>query len=306
MYNEELKKTYIKKNEYINLNLETVMTKLFDELEPIEIELNKDASNFTIFEILSFYKSLCTASLERLLVMNSQMSKYTSYCLGNSLVKDNQNHYEEIDNEILLQCVNLAKAKDQIISREELLNEIYQLPNPSDQFLILGLFEGISGQKNSDFFDLNMKNFSGNKVILPTRELIVSDKLVSLAEESASEYTYYAYKANGDFRELNYLSTDANIIKQMYNAKEDTEAVKRQRIYNKLTRTKKYLGRECYTRSALLESGRIEMIKNLMTGNNVENLDETIRKHQDDIAHRYGRIYSIPRYILKYKEYFIN
>lgn len=304
MYDEKLKNAYIDEHEYMNLNLKTVMTKLFNELEPVEEKLNKDSSNFTVAEILDFYKSLCTASLERLLVTNSQMHKYAAYCLKNSLVKDNQNHYEEIGNETLMRCLNLAKAKDKIIAREDLLKEIYQLPNPSDQFLVLAMFEGIGGKKNSDFFELNARDFKDGKVYLPNRELEISNVLNSLAEEASNEYVYYAYKADGDFRELNYLSTDTNIIKQMYNAKEDTEAVKRQRIYNKLIRIKNYLGRECYTRAALLESGRIEMIKEFMREDDTQNLDETIRKHQKEISYRYGFIYSIPRYILKYGDYF--
>ena len=46
-------------------------------------------------------------------------------------------------------CVNKALFNMKIVSKNTILNWVEQLPNPKDQFVLLGLFEGIKGK---DFF----------------------------------------------------------------------------------------------------------------------------------------------------------
>ena len=62
---------------------------------------NKDCSEFTVAEIINFYKSLCSTSFYTMKNTNGFLKAYTSYCIKNNLVKDGQNHYTEISDELL-------------------------------------------------------------------------------------------------------------------------------------------------------------------------------------------------------------
>lgn len=303
MYNKELKLQYIDDNEYLNLQLRTIMLQAFESTEPLEDSLQKDVSNFTVKEIIAYYKTLCTASLERLMVLNSQLSRYTNYCLNNYSVQDNQNHYLEIDVDILKTCLNVGKIEASIVTREELLADIESLPNPSERFLVLAIYEGILGKQYSELANLNIRQFHDGIVDLGTRQLTVSNELVKLAEESTDEYFYYCYVADGSFKQKNYLYSDDNIIKSLYNAKHTDLKNKRKVIYNRLIRIKSFLGKEAYTAAGLIESGRIGMIREYMKKDNI-NVNVALKRYDSEINQRYGKIYSVSRYLLKYKSFF--
>lgn len=302
MRNKEMKQRYIIENEYTNLMLSTVMNVVFTNITYMEDMLEKDCCNFTVDEIITYYKMMCTASLETLMVLNSNLSKYTTWAIANGFSKDNQNHYAELDTKTLNTCINLGKFNDMIITRDELLKESQLMPNVSDQFLVLALFEGVCGKQYKELINLKVDQFNGNNLHLEDRTITVSDKLVELAEESASTYDYYGYASDGSFVEKKYKASDDCVLKQMYNATNTTNVAKRRCVYNKLARIKDFCGREVYSTSGLLESGRLSYIRELAVryGNDYE---KTVRVEIENISHRYGNIYSIPRYLIKYAEY---
>ena len=95
MFNEEIKERYIKEKKSTTIMPKTFLEDIFKNIESYEIKLNKDACNFTTFEITEYYSLLNISSLEFLKVMNNQLALYTEWCQSSNLVKDNQNHYRE-------------------------------------------------------------------------------------------------------------------------------------------------------------------------------------------------------------------
>ena len=96
------------------------------------------------------------------------------------------------------------------------------------------------------------------------------------------------------------------MFKQTFNAKQDTQIRKRQRLYTRLNRIKDYLGNPAINTTSLEESGRIDYIvslagKELNTGIEIE---QTIRKYDTEITNKYGQIRSVPAYLLNYARYF--
>ena len=123
MYNEELKLEYIKENKDRNFALEEISKRLFNQIEETEIKFGKDCCEFTISEIIDYYKSRLSASLESLNVINSNLKLYTNWCMvKKGMVEDHQNHYMEISIELLNQCLNLGLTMSKIISRKDLFN----------------------------------------------------------------------------------------------------------------------------------------------------------------------------------------
>lgn len=301
MYNAELKEQYLTESEYRNLTLRYSMTSRFNKIEKTEERLGKDLSNFTVNEIIDYYKSLCFTSFETINMLNSQFKIYTNYCLNRHLVVDNQNHYCEINNDIILSCVNIGLINEKIVTRKDLLHIMSQLYNPSEKFLVLALFEGICGKNMCELLDLKYEDFHDGKVYLCTgRELEVSDELVNLAKLSSETYEYVAYNNSGKEKEYSFDKSDPNILKKLYNCSSEDDIRKRQRLYNKIIRMRSYLGANCISNLALNESGRIHKVIELCAQENIP-FKECLMKHKE-LDYIYGRVYSYSTYMLKYGE----
>lgn len=295
MYNEEIKSEFIKESIGDNPQLEVILPRIFRYAEKIEHEKNRDISNWGIKDIISYYKSLCIGSVDSLKVMNSQLRRYTEFCQYKNLLLDNQNHFNEITYDILLTCVNKGLIYNSIVTKKDLYEYIDEMNIVADAFLSLALFEGIGGSKLIDFNKLTLSDFEGNKVKLESgRTLKVSNKLLALAVESSN--TYY-FKTNA--RLVRYKDNDKRIIKDKANSFSDEQRLVR--YQHQLIRLRKSTGNKFFSASTLNESGRIDMIMNLSKehGMSYEEIlsDEKLR---NVIEYRYGKIYSLSRYLKKY------
>ena len=262
MYNEVIKKRYIQEKESNTSIPDKYLERLFNKTKIFEESLNKDISCFTAYEIIDFYKTISISTFETLLVMNNHLSLYTQWSLQESLVPDCQNHYAEIKNDTLLQCINTVKLDKSIITRKELYEWLAKLDNPGDKFVMLCLFEGIKGKDFCEISNLKISDFSGNKVNLCTgREIIVSDKLVELANETDQTYVYYS--VNKTSQKEYPLEDEGYILKKYHNCKDGVDAYQRgRRIYQKLLRnfTEVLDSKEYMKPNALTISGMIEFI----------------------------------------------
>jgi len=263
MYNEEIKKRYIVEKENSTSIPEGFLYKQFSKTESFENFYGKDLCNFTKHEILNMYKTFNTSSLDFLTVINSHFSLYTQWCLCQNLVEDFQNHFSVIDRESLLTCVNTIAIKKSIITRETLYDWIRQLPNPSDGFVMLALFEGIKGKEFCEIINLKMSDFEENTVTLCTgRKFKVSDKLVELAKESNETLDYYSITGKGK-KQVQLMAEDL-VVKNYPNCDDnvDTFTLGR-RIYRKVIRSFDFLGvSEWMKPNSLVESGKIDYINN--------------------------------------------
>lgn len=306
MYNESIKKRYIDLNPNNNLHFHRVMTNYFDRAEDSEKRYGKDLSQFTSAEIMGMYKSFCTPSLSMLVVINNQFQNYTSWYMKEIANKDNQNHYREMRDEILMQCISLTSYNRNIVSRKQLLELIKNFQNPYEQFLYLGLFEGIRGEQMSDFFELRISDFDKKKktVRLPNREIPISNELIHYAEESSD--TYQMYNIDGEPVTRGKLhEEDDRIIKCPKSVGFETSHYERtQLLYRIMRKTKRYdFVPKSLSITMLLESGRIELVKRKMKEQNQDSVEATIRSNWELIELIYGRIVSIPKWLLKYEMY---
>lgn len=302
MYNATIKEQYILDNESRNLNLRQCTTVFFNNSEKMETELQKDIYDFTISEIIDFYKSLCFTSYETLLVYTSQLKMYVNYCLNRNLVKDSQNHFNELTSELIFDCINQGLMHDKIVSREDLLRILNtQCGNPSDKFLCLALFEGICGKELCDLTNLYYSDFKGNKLILSSgTEITVSNELLNYAYESSITWEYESFTESKG-RNFQYDKTDKRILKRLYNATlEEHPKNLAQRTHSKLRRIRDFTEMNCFTVNGLMESGRIYNLKCFMQSENIS-FEEALKKHKelDDL---YGKIPSYVVYLRKYSE----
>ena len=298
-YNESFKLQYLKDEAGRNKVLKLNVTLLFRRIAMWEESLNKDLYDFSVQEILGYYKYLSTTSLESLMVANNQYKLYTAYALKRGVIKDNQNHYDEIDLPTLKTCLFTGLAEDKIITRTELLDllESSSVENVSDKVIALALFEGICGKELIELTQLEPTDINPqtNIVKLCTgRELEISDKLKTWCLESAEEYTYY--NSLNKIGNKSYISSDTRVLKRLSNSTVDSIHQRHKTINRRLDHLIDVTGCSAFGVGSLRESGRLEMIKGLREQG--LSLDEALKDTQ--MEERYGKILSRKRYILKY------
>lgn len=305
------KEEFLKDYEKQNINAVKSIKVLFQKIAPYETKYEKDCSEFTINEIINFYKSLCSTSFYTMKNTNGFLKAYATYCIKNNLVKDGQNHYDEITDELLNNCLNYVLCNSKIISRKELEHLLYNnetwLKNPVDKFIIYALFEGIGGKEFCEIVNMRIEDFRVHEdqeykysVKLCTgREIMVDDRLFYLAEESAETNIYYAYEQE---REYNFTSDPGKIVKQMYNSTSTNMNPKA--IANKLLRLRKFLNCAAISSAALKESGRIDMIKKLHEEEPDKSYWQICCDHKDELSYKYGQLNSFKTYLLRYEEFF--
>lgn len=301
-YNSNFKCSYIQdvKDRYKYASqVEDNIGLLFRRVEDWEKDKEKDIYDWSVEEIIEFYKWLSTPSLESLMIMNNQYKLYAAFALKNGMIRDNQNHFDEIDLETLNTCVNYGLIKRQIITRKNLLDILTSsdVENISDQVIALAIFEGIGGKNMEELTALEPTdiNIQTKEVsLISGRKFKISDKLIAWCFESADEYNYY--NSMSKISNKSYLLSDTRVIKRLSNSTVDSVQQRHKTINRRLDHIKALTNCGAFAIGALRESGRLEMIRNLR--NSGLSLDEALKN--DEMTYRYGIITSRKRYCLKF------
>lgn len=298
MFNSEIKGRYIVEKEKTTVVPDNFFNRIFSKSEPFEKSLNKDICNFTVSEIVDFYKIINTSSIHSLNVINSALSLYTQWCLSESLVLDGQNHFSEISQEQYESMINIALKTKKIFSRKDVLNWVEELFNPSDGFLILGLFEGICGIRHREFYELKYSDFANGRVKLNSgRTIPVSDKLISLAEESVKEDVYYS----GTERSERIVEQGDIILRSVRPSGIGASPEKfDKRILMRINRITKFLGIEWCSGNDFIISGKIDFITRRSNELGISGRDYLYGIGEKEINKQYSKI--INPYVF-YKNY---
>lgn len=304
MFNAEYKERFMAER-----NAEVIMSKgylecQFKKVSSMEHNLNKDVSNFTFYEITEYYKLLNTYSVNALRVLNSHFSLYTQWCLQQNLVKDGQNHFLELRTEDYDSCINKGLLDSKILPKDTIIEWVDELPNPRDQFILLGLFEGIKGKDFCELANLKPKDVNVNSVRLCTgRTIQISDKLVNIIRDCISEKIYYS--TTGKEKKTMPLIDRGYIIKDYPNTKDDVSEFQRGRqIYNSIQRIMQF--EEVYptiSANQIFESGKLHMIKERSKELGINCIDYIRSEKISEVEEKYNCTIIKKSYIIKYKDY---
>ena len=308
MFNEDRKRRYIDLKE-ANVTLPyRSLERLFTSTAVFEEKLNKDVCEWTTTEIMEYYKYLDAYSLSSLVVCNSNLSLYASWCLTEILIPDAQNHYLEIRPDMLSACINKEYLTRMIITRDELVNLIDQLPNYTDRYMFLAFFEGICGPEYCEMVNATEDDIDGNMIHLCTgRSIEISDKLKDVAHFAAAEQEYQAYGLSG--RILKYSDLDPpNLIFKTVARREikRTSGAVMQAAGRRFDKAKQLMGMpQRTTVKSIILSGKIHFIKQLMKEENLT-IEEAIRVKKDVINEKFTseQIKTPGEFLRRYKQYF--
>lgn len=303
MYNESLKLRYISESSDRNCNVERQMLNQFNGIAGMEELLGKDCCQFTTREIISYYKTISTTSIHYLVIINSWLKIYTSWCMSQNLVDDKQNHYAVIDTNILEQCINPMLQRLTILTRQQLVDMLNRFENASDACLCLALFEGILGKGKCELIEWSPDNFiDDNKVsfVSSGRTLSISDKLSALAKDSIATFDYTQMVESPSARVYTYADGDDHVFKPFRNSQSGRMTFFL--LQNKMVRIREYEGSPAFVVGYLVESGRIQYINDLLKQHSNWSLMDCLK--DEGMIYRYGEIHSKSGYINLYKEYF--
>ena len=308
MYNEERKKRYIKiKENAVTLPYRS-LSLLFEKTAPFEEKNGKDVCEWTPREIMDYYKYLDAYSLSSLVVVNSNLTQYTNWCLTETLVPDGQNHFQEIRPDMLNSCVNKKYLDQMIISRENLVKMVDELPNYTDRFMILAFFEGICGPKYSDMTSAKITDIHEDRIALVSgKEQPISSKLKDIATFAAEEDSYQTYGATGKsikYSDLNESDIIFKVAKK--NRAGNNDSAMTQIVCRRFSKATEYIGLPGrMTIKNMMISGKINYIKDLMDKENLQ-IEEVIAKYKKQIDTRYDveKIISPVVFMRKYGQYF--
>lgn len=303
MYNAELKERYIQEKESTTVTSPHFLHGIFNKSNEFEEELEKDICNFTTYEIINYYKTLNIGSIDSLYVLNSSYSLYVQWCLQQNLVFDSQNHFLEFTREQLKLYVNKVSIKSSIITREALYKYLDELPNPSDAFILIALFEGLGGKCYEEIWKATIADLNGNEFTTCTgRKIKVSDKFVSLATLSNETLEYQAITGKME-RSIQFKDEDL-IVKNQCNAKDfASDRQKGRRIYFRIKRTMDYLGLPASANgNDFVISGIIDMVNTNSRKLGID-AEEYIKRNLSNISERYGKNIIPSKFIIDYREY---
>ena len=304
MFNEKLK------NEFKNYKLQHAtydpyyIDNVFNKTEPFETELNKDVCNFSSLEIENMYKTLNFMSSNTLMMFNSLLLSYTGYCFMNGHVKDSQNHFEEFDAERMNTLVNKFVLQSKIIKRKTIEDWCNELPNPSDRFLLLGLFEGISGNDYIEFSELEKKdiNVENCEIDLPERgKAKFSRQLCNYGIDSAEENIYTSLTVKS--KEVKLVESEY-IIKRWGNVQEGASQFRKgRRIYSRIRRIFKYLGVDSYLKPGdIANSGVIDWLNRKGKESGI-GAKKYLFDNLQDVKKRFNRNIQASRFYGQFKDF---
>ena len=302
-YNEELKKRYLSEKEVTLSIPANYIDVQFRKSSETEYELDKDVSNWTIYEIIEYYKLLNITSFESLMCLNSILSQYTQFCLENSLVRDNQNHFLECTKDVISSCLNKAIFDKKIVVRETVLKWVEELPNPKDQFVMLSLFEFGKSKDYKDLVNAKEENVKKNTLKLSDRTVKISDKLVGVIENCKTEDVYYSISGKGV--KTMPLVDYGYIIKSYPNQNMDlSDFQKGRNIYIACQRMFDYLGiKQWMSPNDIVESGKLYMIKERAKELNITPMQYVYSDYVKEVEKQFGCSIVRSVYAKKYGEY---
>lgn len=230
-YNATRKEQYLAKKEIKAHSTIDNAQRQYKNVAKKERELNKDICDWTLAEIIEYFKSLHKTSLDDLVNVKSYFSQYTVYCLSQSWVKNNKNNYEECTIDVLYDCLDIKLLDKKIISRKEILQWTKKLRNPRDQFILLSLFE--YGNDSVDIYDAKQPEITSDTLALNKRTVKISRELQDIIAACKTEDTYYSMSEK-EVKKMT-LKDNGNIVKSYPNEKgkrKKTREQKKQVISN--------------------------------------------------------------------------
>ena len=314
MYNKYIKTQYIeKKLQGANINYHYIEN-MFVRSRQMEMCLDKDIAMFTKNELIDYYKSYQASSIYLLQTINSNIRSYIDW-YSHSINHINENPTSLISVDDLRQCVNKEALHKSIITRDELINLINDLPNFREKVIMLGIFEGIKGNHYIELSHLSLDDVEkkGGKYfvnLVTGRRIEISEQLYLFIVGADREIEKIPL-LEGTERPSEFIKLDNYVIKYNYNANVTSNDKRKMEgnVRRCLLRALEYLGLAEYISSkSLMESGKIYTIGQICKENGIE-ISESCKEFRNavkQVEEKYNNRIIIKNMLNDYKDILIT
>lgn len=188
MIDNERKQMFLRTIE--NNNVWQMTNTVFGQVQQLEEQKGKDASEFTEEDIEDFIKQCSYLAIFSIITKITRLRAYTKWCVEQHLV--DVNAYDDFTYQ---RIASLHNDKEDDFDRDTFYDMVASLPNKADAFILIAVFEGIKGLNFSEIINLKLSDFDMvNKTVkLPDKTIHVSDTLLQYAVQANKELYRTAY-----------------------------------------------------------------------------------------------------------------
>lgn len=287
LYNPERKKRFLKIQrelmsessiKTIEANLRTVSKE--------EKRLEKDICDFSFKEIIDIYKRSNAKSINGLLTKHSIFASYCNWALAQDLVKDGQNHFNEIDKKMIQAlCVNKNAFNMGIVTRDQVSSWANKLTTARDKYVLLALFEIGKGKRFSTITEPKPSDLKDDGLMVNGKVLKISDQLRNAILEAIKEKSFLP--KNSSRTNPIPLMDVGTIFKYYPNTSNFAPERKARAVYSRVTRIFAELDVKGLSADSIVSSGMVHMINTRVKELDVS-LDEYFSNFFYEVTYQYG------------------
>lgn len=296
MYNQEQKESFIEEYLKSKVIAETSLYAILRKTEPFEMELSKDASDFTKDEIIDMFGRFKAKSINSLLnycVILKHYSRFVKNDIGS-------NAYELIEKADMVGLVD--KDAKILLTREDLDDIEEQLLNWSDKAIVELLWEGIAGPSMNDIFSVSQECIRGDVLLVNGKEYPITDRLKGLLPEAFKEEEIMSYGESAKIIEVN---GKGRIYKERGNTRGvDTPDSRFRYFYRRIQMFRDYLDMPGLTMKNIQSSGLWHYLQLGMKEKKLGLREFLKTKQGEQLAKKYGfGDYWVDNICMKYEQY---
>ena len=201
--------------------VETTLRAILNRALEFEYKFKKPFYEFTLEEITEMYKSMHTIS-DRSLQNANLFLKHAARWMMDVKKLGNKSAYENITKELILNCVDINKRKDMILTQDDLEGIQGDLLNWTDKGILAMLFWGAGSNwlKELTFFDMSQVSKKEGLIYFRTGKTIpIIEKDYELIKNACDENELMSF---GETSRISRVQSHG-FFKQRFNALSDSD-----------------------------------------------------------------------------------
>lgn len=294
LYNADMKIQFIEEKYPEKAATKLTILNNFRKAGIIEKQLDKDLCIFSIKDIFELAGSLAYASENTIRGALSFFVNYTDWCIENGQRGTNENGVNDfnifVSTQELSQFVSRLKVEHRYITKDEVIHIVDNLENFIDKAIVLGLYEGIGGEKLHELISLKRniiedENFNNNNIIElvnlngEMRTKTISNKLKYILKYASLQKTYLIGNGYTKRKIAEVYLVDSEYIIRTTNSTNNRNfgnMVGYPTMTQRMQRIKAYTGYDFITAKSIEDSGAINRVLELTKERGLEEPNDEI------------------------------
>lgn len=313
MYNEEIKLQYL--DTVASPEERAIKKSRLSKAAVYEELIGKDVSQMTIEEMCTMYSFFNLSSLVSLQMYHYAIQQYIKWCVDNGYAdKAALEASSSILQDQLKQCISAFRRTSKYIGHDVIEDLTCLLPNPMDQAIVQGVYNGICGEGMQELILLHREHvdesvgmvgvpcLKGDGTIGINRTIMVPEDVIQIFLKAFAADTYTDLK----FREWPLYGE--GLIKNIYPPDteltiEDEIRLSKRRIIEHIAKMKTAYKIGNLTVQALKISGIIHCITQTAEDLGMTKAQVVNSEHFNSIKEKYGIATDSKLFMKRYKDY---